>query len=704
MPSRHEMKIRPRLGEVIGGDSSAILHVCKECLEHKSANEINHRRQSSGEIAMRGMCALCFRLQCRMSAIYEIPKSLGLTNFTRSQKEDASRDPCAPSASKRPPAPPNARSKSIAAPSSPCSPGTRLDSPPTLPQDASSDGDASPTQHARRNLSRGVQHVCPHHQHRNMFTSPGPPDKDFRLPNTSAGMDRLYGCLMTQGRWIKRALQNTPTPEPLARTWTLHTSPNDFLERDIDVDHQGAVRYIAKAEASQWKNLDRTGPQRPPFDQGLTYDITIETTESTSTGLLLSQSGAVMTFTQVVNVTSSVRSRFSNRIYEIEEERLLLPAGINGCPKAGVVRDPVHVLRRKKLNEQQKHIELRMKLLDEINVCVVADGGLKHGDNDTLMEIVIASSVAFIQFICPLQTSREVYWRVDNLRLTNEKENGVARTGITAFLVSPVHVVNMQRGQWVFSSEKVIKLDAAQMHAKREELEACSEVSLVTPSASCKSGQSIRTMNGDVFVFHSAFSEWKELFWDQQVHSAHMSTHQYGLEIMSIVLSPPLLTCHARFPMYEEMKSKYAIKNKRNRIVHESIGNIDQKKAYTYAFDPINRRFMGSDDSVDLSGINAVEMEAHLSDFYPNLDLACLTDETVAHTIRRLYTINVADIQETRLPRVLTFMEARFLLACGVRFNGLVALVSYSLIPIELTEDSYEKYSNIAHYAKAVGL
>ncbi|KAJ1624258.1 hypothetical protein T492DRAFT_844894 [Pavlovales sp. CCMP2436] len=247
-------------------------------------------------------------------------------------------------------------------------------------------------------------------------------------------------------------------------------------------------------------------------------------------------------------------------------------------------------------------------------------------------------------------------------------------------------------------------------------------------------------MNGDVFVFHSTFSEWKELFWNKQVHSARMSTHQYGLEIMSIVLSAPLLTGRVRFPMYEEMKSKYAIKNKRNRIVHESIGNIDQKKVYTHAFDPINHRFMGSDglcmgkvaesflitsqaemteilasrgmegllvidqDSVDLSGINAVAMEAHLSNFDSNLDLTCLTDDKVVDTIKRLYTINVADIEETRLPRVLTFIEARFLLACGVRFNGVVALVSYSLIPIEFTEDSYENYSNIAHYAKAVGL
>ncbi|KAJ1627348.1 hypothetical protein T492DRAFT_842423 [Pavlovales sp. CCMP2436] len=674
----------------------------------------------------------------------------------------------------------------------------------------------------------------------NLFTSLGPPDKTFRLPNTSAGMDRLHGNLMTQGRRIERAFPDTPPPEPLHRTWTINTSSSDFNDRDIDVDHQGSVRYLAKAESSQWNSLDRTGPQRPPLDKGLTYDITVETTESTNTGLrvfgsfirsaritvnhpsdlespildcrfsteeidanednqqahlarevlkqrntgadifpnqddpfwnepnswrtVFSQSDTVMTFTQVVNVSSAggssladmriatspepminclieiVRSRFASRICEIEEERLLLPVGKNGRPKAGEVQDPAPRLKRRMINEHQKNIEGRMKLLDEINVRVVADGGLKHGDDATLREIVIASSAAYIQFICPLQTSCEVYWRVDNPRLTNEKENEVSRTGITAFLVSPVHVVNMEGGNCVFTSEKVIKLNAAQMHAKREELAACGEVSLVTPSVSCKSGQSIRTKNGDVFVFHSEFSEWKELFWDKQVQGARMNTQQYSLAILSIVVSASLLTGRARFQLYDDMKSKYAIKSTRNRIVHQSIGNFDQEKAYIHAFDPINHRFMGSEglcmgrvaesflitsrqemidmlaakglegllvidqDSVDLTGINAAAMEEHLSSFNQNLDLSGLTDEIVADTIKRLYTIKVVDIEETRLPRVLTFIEARFLMACGVLFNGLVALVSYSLIPIKCTADSHQKYSNISHYAKAVGL
>ncbi|KAJ1627452.1 hypothetical protein T492DRAFT_1120819 [Pavlovales sp. CCMP2436] len=306
------------------------------------------------------------------------------------------------------------------------------------------------------------------------------------------------------------------------------------------------------------------------------------------------------------------------------------------------------------------------------------------------MEIVVASSAAYIQFICPLQTNREVYWRVDNPRITNVRENGVFRTGITAFLVSPVHVVNMQAGNWVFTSEKVIKLNAEQMHAKREELTA--------------------TLNGDVFVFHSEFSEWKELFWDKQVQFARMNTQQYSMAVISIVVSAPLLTGRARFQLYDEVESKFAIKSTRNRIVHKSIGNFDQAKAYTHAFDPINHRFMGSEglcmgtvaesflitsqqemvdmlaakglegllvidqDNVDLTGINAIAMEEHLSSFDANLDLSGLTDEKVADTIRRLYTINVVDVEETCLPRVLTFIEARFLMACGVRFNGLVAL------------------------------
>ncbi|KAJ1621262.1 hypothetical protein T492DRAFT_847170 [Pavlovales sp. CCMP2436] len=612
----------------------------------------------------------------------------------------------------------------------------------------------------------------------NLFTSVGPPDKNFRLPNSSAGMDRLYNQLMIQGRKIEKAFYKTSQQEPLHRTWTLTTDPEDFRIRDIDVDHQGAVRYLAKAEISEWKSMDRTGPQRPPLDQGMTYDVTIETIVSTSTGLrsfgtflrsaritvnhpsdletpeLDCRTNTLMTFTQVVNVTGAggssladmriatspepminclidiIRSRFLTRICEIEEERSNLPAGKTGRPKAGEVRDPAARIKRRMINEHQKNMEARIKLLDEINARVVADGGLKHGDDATLMKIVVASSVAFIQFICPLQTNREVYWRIDNPRVSNVRENGVSRTGITAFLVSPVHVVNMQSGNWVFSSEKVTKLNAEQMHLKREELTASGEVSLATPSASCKSGQAIRTLDGEVFAFHSEFSEWKEKFWNDQVNSSRMSTQQYDMAIISIVVSAPLLTGRARFQMYDEVASKYTVRTPKTRIVHKSIGNFDQKKAYTHAFDPINHRFMGSEglcmgkvaesfiitsqqemvdmlqakglegllvidqDSVDLTGINAVEMEEHLRTFDEGLDLSGLTTEKVADTIKRLYTINVADVEETRFPRVLTFIEARFLMACGVRFNGLIALVSYSLIPIKFTEESYENNSS----------
>ncbi|KAJ1621613.1 hypothetical protein T492DRAFT_846916 [Pavlovales sp. CCMP2436] len=618
----------------------------------------------------------------------------------------------------------------------------------------------------------------------NLFTSVGPPDKNFRLPTSSAGMDRLYNQLMLQGRKIDRAFHVAHPQVPLHRTWTLNTYLADFKERGVDVDHQGAVRYIAKAENSKWKSLDLTGPQRPPLDKGLTYDITVETLVSRSSGLrsygtfirsaritvnhprdleapvldcrfspaefnaneeqqqkhlsrevvkqdatgsditpsqsdpfwaeadswrtVFSMADTLMTFTQVVNVTGAgesslagmriatspepmincliniIRSRFTARIDEIEEERSTLPVGKTGRPKAGEVRD----------------------------LTARPDGGLKHGDNATLMEIVAASSVAFIQFICPLQTDREVYWRIDNPRVQNVRENGVSRTEISAFLVSPVHVVNMQSGNWVFSSEQVTKLNSDQMRLKSEELLASGEVTLVTPSANCKSGQAIRTLNGDVFTFHSEFSEWKDKFWDKQVN----------------IVSAALLTGRARFQLYNEIASKYTVTEPKTRIVHESIGNFDQKKAYTHAFDSINHRFMGSEglcmekvaesflitsqqemidmlkakglegllvidqDSVDLTGINAIEMENHFRTFDEDLDLSGLTDEKVADTIKRLYTINVADEEETRLPRVLTFIEARFLMACAV------------LIPIEFTEESYEKYGNIAHYAKAVGL
>ncbi|KAJ1631010.1 hypothetical protein T492DRAFT_1144226 [Pavlovales sp. CCMP2436] len=101
----------------------------------------------------------------------------------------------------------------------------------------------------------------------NLFTSVGPPDKNFRLPTSSAGMDRLYNQLMLQGRKIDRVFSETHPQIPLHRT--LNTYMAKFKEKDIDVDHQGAVRYIAKAADSKWKSLDLTGPQRPILDKGL---------------------------------------------------------------------------------------------------------------------------------------------------------------------------------------------------------------------------------------------------------------------------------------------------------------------------------------------------------------------------------------------------------------------------------------------------
>ncbi|KAJ1637923.1 hypothetical protein T492DRAFT_1140269 [Pavlovales sp. CCMP2436] len=673
----------------------------------------------------------------------------------------------------------------------------------------------------------------------NLFTSVGPPDKNFRLPTSSAGMDRLYNQLMLQGRKIDRVFSETHSQTPIHRTWTLNTYMAYFKERDIDVDHQGAVRYLAKAADSKWKSLDLTGPQRPILDKGFAYDITVETIVSTSSGLrsygtflrsaritvnrpsdletpildcrfspeesnaneenqqahlaremarhdatgsaisppendpfwieadswktVFSSADTLVTFTQVVNITSGgsssladmriatpktieydnesiadtaesisdseddepvdnppepiinclidiIRSRFTARIDEIENERLALPVGKTGRPKKGEVRDLTARRKRNMLNEHQKNIEARMNLLDKINERVVDEGGLQHGDDATLNEIVAASSAAFIQFICPLQQYREIYWRIDNPRVQNARENGVPRTGITAFLVSPVHVVNMDSGNWVFSSETVTKLNADQMRLKREELRAKGEMTLVTPSNNCKAGQLIRTLSGEVFAFHNEFSEWKKEFWDKQVNKSRMNTTQYDMPVISIIVASALLTGRARFQLYNEIASKYTVTEPHTCIVHKSIGNFDQKKAYTHAFDSINHRFMGSEglcmgkiaesflitnqqemidmldasgiegllvidqDSVDLTCINSIEMKKHFRNFDDNLDLSQLTDEKVADTIKRLYTINVVDKEETRLPRVLTFIEARFLIACGVTFTGLIAL------------------------------
>ncbi|KAJ1631823.1 hypothetical protein T492DRAFT_905615 [Pavlovales sp. CCMP2436] len=66
--SRHEMKVRARIGVVVGDKAEATI-ICNGCLELKTPNEMNHRLRRTGEVTRTDKCCLCYRMQARVRSI-----------------------------------------------------------------------------------------------------------------------------------------------------------------------------------------------------------------------------------------------------------------------------------------------------------------------------------------------------------------------------------------------------------------------------------------------------------------------------------------------------------------------------------------------------------------------------------------------------------------------------------------------------------
>lgn len=107
--------------------------------------------------------------------------------------------------------------------------------------------------------------------------------------------------------------------------------------------------------------------------------------------------------------------------------------------------------------------------------------------------------------------------------------------------------------------------------------------------------------------------------------------------------------------------------------------------------------------SFDFSQVHTSSIAAHLLSIIAALDISCLSVQSMLDTLRSVYTTSIAHDQTLCAPSVLTFIEARFLLACGVTFIPHVALVSYESLPISRDKSSYESENGIRHYARAVG-
>ncbi|KAJ1623467.1 hypothetical protein T492DRAFT_1125637 [Pavlovales sp. CCMP2436] len=75
--SRHEMKVRTRIGVVVDDQAPASI-TCEGCSELKTPNEMNHRRRRTGEITVTDKCCHCYRMQARMAYRPETQRNIDI--------------------------------------------------------------------------------------------------------------------------------------------------------------------------------------------------------------------------------------------------------------------------------------------------------------------------------------------------------------------------------------------------------------------------------------------------------------------------------------------------------------------------------------------------------------------------------------------------------------------------------------------------
>ncbi|KAJ1638718.1 hypothetical protein T492DRAFT_833465 [Pavlovales sp. CCMP2436] len=94
--SRHEMKVRTRIGVVVDDQASASI-TCKGRPELKTSNEMNHRRRRTGEITVTKKCYHCYRMQARdsrsASGSARLPRSSESSVGSRSLEDVTLLDP-----------------------------------------------------------------------------------------------------------------------------------------------------------------------------------------------------------------------------------------------------------------------------------------------------------------------------------------------------------------------------------------------------------------------------------------------------------------------------------------------------------------------------------------------------------------------------------------------------------------------------------
>jgi len=107
-------------------------------------------------------------------------------------------------------------------------------------------------------------------------------------------------------------------------------------------------------------------------------------------------------------------------------------------------------------------------------------------------------------------------------------------------------------------------------------------------------------------------------------------------------------------------------------------------------------------DSVDFSQVSVDRVADHLDSVAPGRDKTHLTAAHLRECLLAVYNTARGE-GEREAPHVITFIEARFWVMCGARFEALAALVSFTPLKITFDESSHGIHNGITHYAQAVG-
>ncbi|KAJ1617244.1 hypothetical protein T492DRAFT_1152004 [Pavlovales sp. CCMP2436] len=402
---------------------------------------------------------------------------------------------------------------------------------------------------------------------------------------------------------------------------------------------------------------------------------------------------------------------------EIQLELGLLPKQPRGRPKAGEIRDATQIEDKKWLTRELKNVTKRVEGLLAINALAKLSGANP------------------LTVISPLHPKFGAYIHIGNPDSLAGKVHGDLKTPIKMLLTTPTHV-EVFTGEtlgFVTSSTEIIKLNEQDMTAKYDELKT--DRTLITYPSSTSNFAN----RWDVYALETPFNLWCDEKWTPQSKTAVINSSKYSGDII----------CTSMIPQGEaetnEVKlhgDDVELRQRKPRIVNEAIINVDQSKAYSRAFDTCMTSFLAKPGCCmgKISEVFSLVSHADMTDMLsqkskvfwrltrspkiieyllsvtPDLDFTFVTAEKIIETLCTVYTIEVAPsytvdhytgIESSRapkVPKVLTFAEARFWLKCGVTFDGLVAMISYESIPIAWDDSSHEKDNHIRYYAKAVGV